>query len=86
MAIERVNVSLGSRALKLASTLALLALGTLLTQCGEGARTVACSNDSDCTDLGGDFRYCASRRCVECVTSASCGPHKRCAEGACVER
>jgi hypothetical protein len=69
----------GPMALALASMC--LTLSALAAGCAPEPRTVHCSNDADCTELGGDFHYCAQSRCVECVTSAWCGPDRRCAAG-----
>ncbi|HEY2407477.1 MAG TPA: hypothetical protein VGI10_15810 [Polyangiaceae bacterium] len=53
--------------------------------CGP-ARDAHCSNDGECEALGGDFKYCLESRCVECVTSAACGAHRYCHQGACTDR
>ncbi len=64
-------------------TCLLLLVGTL--RCAPDAKTARCSNDSDCPDADEGRAYCVRHHCVECVTSASCGPHHRCQEGQCVE-
>jgi len=69
---------------------AALVLGVLLSlatlECAPNARSARCENDGDCPDATHGRAYCVHSRCVECVTSSSCGAHRRCAEGQCVER
>jgi len=67
-------------------TLASLACLLSLAQCTPEPRTAHCSNDADCPDGERGRAYCANSRCVECVTNAACGAHRRCAAGRCVER
>jgi len=60
-------------------------LGSLMSQCAPTPRNLPCSNDGDCTDGARGNAFCVSNHCVECVTSASCGAHRRCHAGECVE-
>lgn len=60
-------------------------LGLLMSQCAPTPRNLPCSNDSDCPDGERGHAFCASNHCVECVTSASCGAHRTCHAGECVE-
>jgi hypothetical protein len=54
--------------------------------CAPAARSANCSNDGECSDADSGRAYCVQSRCVECVTNAACGDHKRCAAGSCVPR
>jgi hypothetical protein len=54
-----------------------------LSQCAPGPRYVTCDNDAVCHESGGNFRYCQESRCVECVTSSTCGSHRICKNGEC---
>jgi hypothetical protein len=72
-----------SRRLPALLTLACLLLGAgVLTQCA-GAEGAACRNDGACRERGGKFRYCYRSKCVECVSSASCGYDFMCVRGEC---
>jgi len=63
-------------------TCLLLLVGTL--RCAPEAKFARCGHDSDCPDSDVGTAYCVRNHCVECVTSASCGAHRRCREGQCV--
>jgi hypothetical protein len=54
-----------------------------LVSCSAEPRFVSCSIDSECRELGGKFRYCMMKRCVECVGSSICGYGKMCNAGVC---
>lgn len=62
----------------------LMLIALVVSSCGPEARFAACRNDSECPDAEHGRAYCVRRRCVECITRASCGPHKECSEGRCV--
>lgn len=64
---------------------ALVAAGALFSGCAPEPRNVPCSNDAQCAEANEDFRYCLQSRCVECVTSASCGEGNVCDDGECAE-
>lgn len=75
------NPTLARRLLRAAVIAALLV--PALSQCAPGPRYVSCENDTQCHEEGDKFHYCQMSRCVECVTSSSCGSHMICKDGAC---
>jgi hypothetical protein len=79
-------LSLG--ALRAFGVIAVMGLGFVVTGsgCTSGPRSANCTNDGQCADSDEGRAYCVNSRCVECVTNAACGPHKRCAAGSCVPR
>jgi peptidoglycan-associated lipoprotein len=64
----------------------LLVLGTLATSCAPEPRNVPCTNDGQCQKASEAFRYCLQSRCVQCVSSSSCGNGNSCIDGECVIR
>lgn len=62
----------------------LIVLAALTPQCAPEPNHQACSNDGDCPDAERGRAYCVHSRCVECITRASCGPHRSCVKGECV--
>lgn len=63
----------------LASSFALL----LAAGCAPEPRNTPCSNAGDCEKAGPGYQYCLQSRCVECVSSSSCGEGNTCVDGAC---
>jgi hypothetical protein len=62
-----------------------IALAALLSVgCAPGAASSSCRNDSECPDAEHGRAYCVNHHCVECITKASCGPHRTCESGSCV--
>ena len=59
-----------------------LAVLALHLGCAPEPRSQACSNDGECRVDSPDG-YCLENRCVECVTSASCGDRGQCVAGVC---
>ncbi len=57
-----------------------------LTSCSTEPRYVACDIDADCRSLGGKYRYCLMKHCVQCVGSSTCGYGFSCRDGACVPK
>ena len=68
------------RSFFLAAALGLSAFA--LAGCDVQPKNVPCSNAGDCA---GDprFAYCLQSRCVECLSSASCGDGNLCHDGMC---
>lgn len=66
--------------------LVVLAGASLLTACSPEPRYVSCDIDADCRALGGKYRYCSMKHCVECVGSSVCGYGASCRDGACVPK
>ncbi len=52
--------------------------------CTPEPRNVPCSNDGQCRGVSDELRYCLESRCVECVSSSSCGSSNSCVDGMCV--
>jgi hypothetical protein len=73
----RVSTRLGEFT-ALAGIIGLAALG-----CAPTPRSVPCSNDRQCAELSDDFNYCLQSRCVECISSESCGDGNTCIDGQC---
>lgn len=80
--IMKLRLSRWSLASVLAGA-ASLAAGTLTPGCAPQPRNVPCSNDAQCAEANEDFRYCLQSRCVECVSSSSCGASGVCDSGEC---
>ncbi|TKC98708.1 hypothetical protein [Polyangium fumosum] len=51
--------------------------------CVPEPKSVPCSNQGDCEGKNVAFQYCLERRCVECVSDASCGMGNTCVAGLC---
>ncbi|MFO0570726.1 MAG: hypothetical protein U0263_34135 [Polyangiaceae bacterium] len=68
------------------SGLLVLAGASALTDCSPDPRYVTCAIDTDCRELGGKYRYCLMKHCVECVGSSACVSGFSCRDGACVPK
>lgn len=68
------------------SFLVVLASAWALTSCSPEPRYVSCGIDADCRTLGGKYRYCLMKHCVECVGSSVCGFGFSCGDRACVPK
>jgi hypothetical protein len=64
---------------------AAMLLGLSASQCAPTPLGTPCRNDGECPDGERGHAYCVRRHCVECVTKASCGPHRTCRAGECVQ-
>jgi hypothetical protein len=60
-----------------------LLLSLLGPSCAPVPRNVPCENDGQCQTASEEFHYCLQSRCVECVSSSSCGDHGSCIDGEC---
>lgn len=61
-----------------------LSLGAA-SACSSEPRFQRCSNGGECERIDPKYAFCLQGRCVECIGRGSCGAHKSCEEGACVE-
>lgn len=60
-----------------------LALALMMAGCAPSPKNVPCSNGGDCAKVDAHFNYCLEARCVECISSSSCGEGRSCTDGAC---
>lgn len=60
-------------------------VSTTVTGCVPGPRYERCSNGGECSAKDPKYEYCLNGRCVECVARGSCGAHRACKNGECVE-
>lgn len=58
-------------------------VGASVQACTPDPRSQACTTDDVCREALGKSAYCVKSRCVECVTSATCGERKHCVSGVC---
>jgi hypothetical protein len=65
------------------ATLLILVVSLLGASCAPAPRNVPCSNGGQCEEASKDFHYCLQSRCVECVSSSSCGERGSCIDGEC---
>jgi hypothetical protein len=56
----------------------------VLAACAPRPKNVPCGNGGDCTKIDARYSYCLESRCVECVSSSSCGEGRSCTDGVCV--
>lgn len=58
-------------------------LALMVAGCAPSPKNVPCSNGGECTKVDARFNYCLQSRCVECISSSSCGEGRLCTDGTC---
>jgi hypothetical protein len=69
----------------LAGVVGATTVSTTIAGCAPSPRYERCSNGGECSAKDPKYEYCLHGRCVECVARGSCGAHRACKNGECVE-